>query len=416
MSRKVAIVVQRCHESIVGGSEALAWQYATLLKEAYRVEVLTTTALDYSDWSNALPEGTERREGVSVRRFRVTGGRSRYWGRLYERLLSDYRSHVAPGRRVPGEIRHIPWATPLQEEFIRHQGPYSEPLLKFLRGRWPDYHSIIFITYLYPTAYFGLLAVPPGVGLFVPTLHDEPPAYLAAYRRAAHRARALLWLTDAERRLGHQQWGELPGRLVSMAVDTRLRAPSREGAPYLLYCGRIDPNKGCPQMFDYFIRFKEEQPSDLRLILLGEDHLPIPQRRDIEYRGFASAEDKFRLMAGARIFMMPSANESFSIVTLEAMAQGTPVLCSGACEVLVDHITRSGAGRVYRDYESFAASLRDLLGEDDGRKEAGARGREYALSRYSIERIRASLLCAVECYAAEAASLASAAPEASALY
>ncbi len=29
---KVAIVVQRCHESMVGGSESLAWHYAMLLK------------------------------------------------------------------------------------------------------------------------------------------------------------------------------------------------------------------------------------------------------------------------------------------------------------------------------------------------------------------------------------------------
>jgi len=26
--KKIAIIVQRCHESVVGGSEALAWQYA----------------------------------------------------------------------------------------------------------------------------------------------------------------------------------------------------------------------------------------------------------------------------------------------------------------------------------------------------------------------------------------------------
>ncbi len=38
---KVAIVVQRCHESGGGGAESLAWQYATLLKDSYEVEVCT---------------------------------------------------------------------------------------------------------------------------------------------------------------------------------------------------------------------------------------------------------------------------------------------------------------------------------------------------------------------------------------
>ena len=44
--KQIAIVVQRCHESIVGGSESLAWQYAGLLADSYDVEVLTTTAVD----------------------------------------------------------------------------------------------------------------------------------------------------------------------------------------------------------------------------------------------------------------------------------------------------------------------------------------------------------------------------------
>ena len=61
---KVAIVVQRCHESIVGGSESLAWHYATLLKDVYQVDILTTTAIDIQDWANALPAGVEMREGV----------------------------------------------------------------------------------------------------------------------------------------------------------------------------------------------------------------------------------------------------------------------------------------------------------------------------------------------------------------
>ena len=38
-------------------AEALAWQYASLLKGDYEVDVLTTTAVDAAYWANALPEG-----------------------------------------------------------------------------------------------------------------------------------------------------------------------------------------------------------------------------------------------------------------------------------------------------------------------------------------------------------------------
>ena len=401
--KKVAIVVQRCHESIVGGSESLAWQYARLLADSYDVEVLTTTAVNTSDWANALPAGIELREGVRIRRFPVTLGRTPYWGKLHERLLQDFISQSVGRRKDEGKVRHFPWSMSLQEEFIRTQGPYSQPLMDHLRLFWSEYHSIIFVTYLYPTAYFGLLRIPRAKALFAPTLHDEQPAYLSAYREAAHRARGLLWLTDAERRLGNDIWGTLPGRVVSMSIDTKPRPPAKLKHPYLLYCGRIDPNKGCLELFDYFIEFKKQDTSKLRLVLIGKDDIPIPRHRYIDFRGFVSDEEKFSLMAGATALAMPSGNESFSIVTLEAMAQGIPILASGTCDVIVDHINLSGGGRIYRDGATFARSLSEMLSDDAKRAEMGALGREYVVSRFQRDDVRKTLIDTIESYAMNSA-------------
>lgn len=393
---KVAIVVQRCHRSVVGGSESLAWQYATLLREIYDVDVLTTTAVDIQDWANALPEGLELCDGVNINRFRVTVGRTPAWGKLLEKLFDDYANYEVGQRPAPEGVRYLPWSLALQEEFIQKQGPYSEPLMQFLRQRWSDYKAIIFVTYLYPTTYFGLLQVPKHHSLIAPTLHDEPTAYLSAFGHAAHRARSLIWLTDAERRVGHKLWGDLPGRVVSMSVDTEPRQAIQLESPYLLYSGRIDPNKGSRELFEYFTEFKKAHPSNLRLILTGKDDMEVPAHPDIEFRGFVPTEEKLGLMAGAKIFVMPSGNESFSIVTLEAMAQRTPVLASNKSEVLADHIKLSGAGRIYQDYESFAAALHEMLSNEERRVELGDLGRAYAVSRHRPEHIRESLKAAVE--------------------
>jgi glycosyltransferase involved in cell wall biosynthesis len=392
---KVAIVVQRCHESIVGGSESLAWHYATLLKDVYEVDILTTTAIDIQDWANALPEGVEMRDGVAIHRFPVTIGRTPYWGVLLHKLFRDFEQFA---RREPGTTkgsRRLPWSISLQEEFIRTQGPYAEALLQFLRQRWSEYKAIIFTTYLYPTTYFGIFEVPKHTALLVPTLHDEKTAYLSAYKHAARRARSIVWLTEAERRVGVKLWGELPGQVVSMTLDTVGREPAQVADPYLLYCGRIDPNKGCVDLFNYFIEFKKQQPSKLRLLLTGKDDMPVPDHPDIEFRGFVDHEEKLRLMAGAKIFVMPSGNESFSIVTLEAMVQRAPVLASGVSEVLVDHVQESGGGGIYRDYESFAATLSGMLSDETRLAEMGDSGRQYVLSRFTQERVRNSLLGAV---------------------
>ena len=394
--KKVGIVVQRCHQSVVGGSESLAWQYATLLKDAYQTEVLTTTALSTSDWANTLPAGTELRDNVEIRRFPVTVGRTQYWGKLHERLLADFKLLRSEGQPSSSHTSFLPWSLSLQEEFIRTQGPYSESLLQFLEQHWADYQSIIFVTYLYATSYFGLCQVPHNLALFVPTLHDEEPAYLSAYKHAAHRAKAVIWLTSAEQRLGQQLWGTLPGHVVGMNIDSTKRSPAKSTAPYLLYCGRIDPNKGCYDLFDHFTRFKKEHPSALRLVLAGKDDIPVPGHPDIDFRGFVSAEEKFSLMAGATAFAMPSARESFSIVTLEAMGQGAPVLASGKSTVIADHITRSGGGYVYGDYEDFANKVNELLLNTDAAGLLGDRGREYVTANYNCGRVQNDLIEVVE--------------------
>ena len=404
---KVAIVVQRCHESIVGGAEALAWQYATLLKDKYEVDVLSTTAVDATYWSNVLPEGIEVRDDINIRRFHVDIGYSQYRTDLFVRMLQDFdRLGVGKHRAPGGGTRYFPWSIALQEELVRRIGPHSESLVQYVRQNWSSYRAIIVVTYLYPTAYFSLLEIPSGRALFAPTLHDEPPAYLSIYQHAARRAHSLIWLTEAERRLGTDLWGELPGRTVAMAIDAVPREPAQLSSPYLLYCGRIDPNKGCATLFDYFTRFKAEHPSALRLVLTGKDDIPIPDHADIDFRGFVSAEEKFSLMAGAHVYMTPSARESFSIVAMEAMAQRTPVLASAESEVLADHIAESGGGSIYHDYESFAARLNEMLASQSVREQMGERGRNYVISRYVPERVRQSLIEAIESCPQPGANLA----------
>ena len=392
---KVAIVVQRCHESVVGGSESLAWHYATLLRDAYHVDILTTTAIETQHWANVLPAGVEIRDGVSIHRFPVTIGRTPYWEGLIYKLFRDFELYKQHRDGTGKSSRRLPWSMALQEEFIRTQGPYAESLMQFLREHWAEYKAIIFTTYLYPTTYFGIFAVPKHTALLAPTLHDEKTAYLSAYKHAAHRARSIVWLTEAERRVGVKLWGELPGQVVSMSLDTASHEPARLEHPYVLYCGRIDPNKGCVELFNYFIEFKKQYPSNLRLLLTGKDDIPVPTHPDIEFRGFVEHDEKLRLMAGAKMFVMPSGNESFSIVTLEAMVQRAPVLASGVSEVLVDHVTESGAGGIYRDYESFATTLNEMLRDEGKLAKMGELGRQYVLTRFTRERVRTSLLNAV---------------------
>ena len=91
MKPRIAIVVQRWAPDMVGGSEALAWQYAELLSEDFEVDLLTSTALDYVTWANALPEGAERVGNVTVHRFATAFTRGEYFFTLDRKLRASSR-------------------------------------------------------------------------------------------------------------------------------------------------------------------------------------------------------------------------------------------------------------------------------------------------------------------------------------
>jgi glycosyltransferase involved in cell wall biosynthesis len=213
----------------------------------------------------------------------------------------------------------------------------------------------------------------------------------------------VVWLTEAERELGTRLWGPLPGTVAAMPVCTRRHEPAREKRPYLLYCGRIDTGKDCHKLIGAFLAFKEKHDTRHRLILTGEDHLGVPRKhKELEYRGFVPPQKKYGLMAGASLFVMPSPRESFSLATLEAMAQGAPVLVNGKCEVLAEHVRRSGGGATYGSAGEFVERLEELLGDPARLKELGERGRQYVLAHYDADEVRERLVRAIEGAAAAA--------------
>jgi glycosyltransferase involved in cell wall biosynthesis len=385
---RIAIVVPRCHERLVGGAEALGWQYAQLLSADHAVDVLTSTASDYTKWDNDLEAGIEQREGITIHRFHVARGRTPYFHALHRNLLDAFARSTehADGQRYC-------WPEALEEEFVRAQGPNCPGLLNHLEEHGEDYAAVFFLPYLYPPILDGIRVLRHRRWALIPALHDEPPAYLKTFAQMARSAPRILWNTAAERRLGKRIWGLERGNVVAMTVDTERVGAAHEARPYLLYCGRIDVSKGCAQLLDGFAAFKARHPdSDLQLVLTGNDVMGVGKRKDVRYLGFVEEARKFELMAGAVAFVQPSPYESLSIVLLEAMAQGTPAIVNGQCEVLVDHVEASGSGLVYRSETEFVAAIEDIAGLDAARRgEWGRLARDYVLANYDREQVRARL-------------------------
>ena len=130
--------------------------------------------------------------------------------------------------------------------------------------------------------------------------------------------------------------------------------------PFAIYVGRIDENKGCKELFEFFEGYLRDRPRQLSLVLVGNRCCRFRIIRASAISAFWTTRDKFDAMAAADLLIMPSYFESLSMVALEAWALGRPVLANGKCDVLKGQCIRSNAGLYYESYAEFLATLRAI--------------------------------------------------------
>jgi len=113
--------------------------------------------------------------------------------------------------------------------------------------------------------------------------------------------------------------------------------------PFLLYVGRTNPQKNIPRLVEAFAVLRGEIQDDpryrnLRLIIIGDEiarhpalrHAVIQSRVEdsVRFLGFVPLETLCTFYQAASAFVFPSLYEGFGLPPLEAMACGTPVVCS----------------------------------------------------------------------------------------
>jgi glycosyltransferase involved in cell wall biosynthesis len=183
--------------------------------------------------------------------------------------------------------------------------------------------------------------------------------------------------------------GDVPGVVVGVgsrvptgADGGRARQRWDLSNPFVIYVGRIDVNKGCAELFDYFVEYVSRTNTALDLVLVGNAVMTVPDHPRIKRLGFVSDTEKFDLLAAAELLIMPSYFESLSMVALEAWALGRPVLANAQCDVLVGQCLRSNAGLYYGDALEFGAALDLLLGNPSLAAALGQNGRVFFAEHY----------------------------------
>lgn len=369
VKKRLAFVVQRYGLEVNGGAEQLVRQMAEHLKDIYDVEVITTKAIDYITWKDEYTESIEVINGITIRRFGVRKPRD----------IKKFE-HISHFVNLPVKLGWI------ENRWIDEQGPQCPELINYLEQHVDDYDVFTFMTYLYYTTVRGLPKVA-HKAILIPTAHDEPTIYMKIYREVFHLPRGLFYCTQTEKRfveqlfhneaiLNNEGFGGAGVELLP-EVDRNVFKKKYQIEHYMVYAGRIDINKGCGQLFEFFDKFKSETKIDIKLVMMGKVIMDVPQRDDILNLGFVSEQEKLEVMSAADFLIMPSQFESLSMVVLEALALGVPVIVNGLCEVLKAHCCISEAGLYYTCYNEFKTSVMTMMNDSNLRKEMGQKGVQY---------------------------------------
>ena len=171
---------------------------------------------------------------------------------------------------------------------------------------------------------------------------------------------------------------------------------AQAGKPFILAVGRFsDPRKNPMLLLDAFWRLLQRRDDGLELVLAGAgppDHRFWARARTL------GLGDRIRLVLGpnleelstlfrqARCLALPSDEEGFGVVVIEAMASATPVVatrCGGPEGIITDGVDGYLVDR--DDAEAMADRLERLVGDPEAARQMGVRARATVEARYSDE-------------------------------
>ena len=380
---KIAFVVQRCGLEVNGGAETLCLKVAQQMSKHWDTEILSTSALDYISWKNHYSSGLVEVSGVKVRRFLVEKQRDiKKFDRLSQKIFP---------RLKEASIQE-------QEAWMREQGPLSRDLISYIEQHKQEYDAFIFFTYLYATTYFVLPLVA-DKSYLAACAHDEWPIHMSIWDNFFEKPCGFIFNTFEEKAFLKKRFPKLTleGPVAGIAVEPpptynakNFRDKYKIHQPFLLYIGRIDPSKGCQELFDYFINLRKQESDLKKLVLLGKTTMEIPKHPDILALGFVDEQTKWDALAACDLLVMPSPYESLSIVILEAWAAGKAVLVNGKCDVLVGQCRRSQGGVWYSNEDEFQVAI-ELMNQQV-KDRLGLQGKNFVEKNYVWSNIEEKFL------------------------
>lgn len=156
----------------------------------------------------------------------------------------------------------------------------------------------------------------------------------------------------------------------------------------MIFAGRINREKGVPELLEAFARLKKAG-HPVRLLIVGPEEgqvVPRPLPEGVVTVGYTHALHRY--YKASDIFCLPSHREGFGLVLIEAGACGLPAIASriyGITDATLDGVT--GLLHTVEDPDDIVAKAEALIKDPMLRKQYGDAARLRALNEFSSARL-----------------------------
>ena len=242
-------------------------------------------------------------------------------------------------------------------------------------------------------------------------------AYLALRgRRMIERSAGVHFAASEEQRAATRWISTKQGSVIPLIVDLRSLTNGDSGstepaaaasrgedvsAPTLLFLSRLHPKKRLETLLEAVAMLRDRGlPTTLVVAGTGDprylEQLTILTRcldldAQVRFLGNVVGDQKNQVFRSADLFVVPTSQENFGIVFVEALATGTPVVTTRGTDIWRELADTGGAAIVDLDQvenpaAALAAVLETLLGDRDRLHAMAASGRRAVLEWLDVER------------------------------